>query len=581
MSTEDQDLPPRGSATGRAAYRIYLLALLGAGAVIGTGLVVARMQPPSGEPALAGEPTTPAASKELKDFAAKYFPNWPVGQKPELVILVTGQQHNYEGPCGCTEPQFGGLERRYNLFSQIRGLGLSTVAVDLGDIYYTGRHKEQAELKYRLSMKALGVMEYDAIAIGQEETRIPLIEGLATTVLQNNFPYAMLGANIANKGDFPGLDGSMIKNSRVVEPKGSSLKVGIIGTIGREVEAAINKIDPSIKFIDNGKAIPAALEEIKPSNPDLRVLLYQGTEEEAKKLAQYIDAFDMIVCRSAGSEPPGQPVFAPAVNGQRPRARIVSVGHKGRYVGVMAVFRTPQGLDLRWELIALGAEFRTPSEQQEANLAIQLLEGYTKELKDKDFLDRFPKTQHPLAIQFNKPNLKYIGSEACKKCHPKEFEIWDEHRHAGAYQTLSEHPKAKPPHNRHYDSECVICHTVGFGYQTGFRDRSAGYTTAEKSAHLMGVGCENCHGPGSLHADDPTNKQYALTMSPWKENPGDYLTKRAIEGKEKVIPAAERKVADKVFQLCFQCHDTDNDHNFTLEKWFKLAHGKGPTAPAK
>src|SRR5205823_226141 len=187
---------------------------------------------PRGEIPKRNPPANEEAPKELKDYAAKYFPSWR-GQKPELVIVFSGQQHNYEAPCGCTSPQYGGLERRYNLFTQLRGFGLPTIGLDLGDIYYAGKLPEQSKLKYYMSMKALAAMGYDAIAVGPQEVRIPLIDALAETILNAKVPYDVLAANIANKAnDFPGADGSMLKDFRVVEPKGAKLKVGVIGTVG-------------------------------------------------------------------------------------------------------------------------------------------------------------------------------------------------------------------------------------------------------------------------------------------------------------------------------------------------------------
>src|SRR4051794_33551040 len=59
------------------------------------------------------------------------FQGW---DRPDLVLVLTAQQHGYILPCGCSRPQVGGLERRYNFVRSLKGRGWPVVAVDLGDI---------------------------------------------------------------------------------------------------------------------------------------------------------------------------------------------------------------------------------------------------------------------------------------------------------------------------------------------------------------------------------------------------------------------------------------------------------------
>jgi hypothetical protein len=96
---------------------------------------------------------------------------------------------------------------------------------------------------------------------------------------------------------------------------------------------------------------------------------------------------------------------------------------------------------------------------------------------------------------------------------------------------------------RQYDPDCVSCHVTGFGYKGGFEDEV-------KTPHLFGNGCENCHGPGSLHAGQPGN---------------------AIFRKPLVLSMEDK---DKVGQTCMKCHDLDNDPHFDISKWEKIKHGR-------
>ena len=82
----------------------------------------------------------------------------------------------------------------------------------------------------------------------------------------------------------------------------------------------------------------------------------------------------------------------------------------------------------------------------------------------------------------------YVGIEVCSTCHEEPRAVWDKTQHAHAYKTLSDGFKE-------FNLDCVSCHVTGY-------DRPGGSTvTFNKS--LQDVQCEQCHGPGSLHAAHP------------------------------------------------------------------------------
>ena len=89
----------------------------------------------------------------------------------------------------------------------------------------------------------------------------------------------------------------------------------------------------------------------------------------------------------------------------------------------------------------------------------------------------------------------YLGEKSCKKCHMKQHRTWKKMKHAKAWAHLPEkyhNPDEKDEKGR----ACISCHVTGYGQG----DRG-GFVDAEKSAHLLGVQCETCHGPGSKHKE--------------------------------------------------------------------------------
>ena len=478
----------------------------------------------------------------LKDLAAKHFENWPAGRKPDVVLVLSGQQHGYVQPCGCTRPLVGGLERRYNFIKLLRDNGLQVVAADLGDMYAPEKIREQAMMKFGLTLKALTLMDYSAICVGEQEFRIPLVEGLANTVLNDKPSFKILAANVKNKDAFVDLveDGTV---------PNTNLKVGIVGTIGKSVETQILKFDQTPKFGENWKVLPEVMQK---QSPDIRVLLYQGTQEEAKnlltefpKVAANASLPHVILCLSPESDPDGETTIVA-------NCQIARVGHKGKYVGVFGIFREPNGaMTLKYNQVKLDDEFETSKDKADDSPVMKLLEGYTKEVKDKKLINQWPRVAHEMQVKFPKEKVAYVGSEACNKCHNVEYQIWDASKHADAFKALE---TAKRPSNRQFDGECVRCHVIGFGYETGYLDE-------QRTPNLKNVGCENCHGPGSLHVKDSKNEAYQLAMSPWKRKKEDRLPDNKVEI---AIDGS----------TCQKCHDLDNDPYFKFKDfWPKIAHG--------
>jgi Cytochrome c554 and c-prime len=506
-------------------------------------------------------PTTLTPRTSLK-LPNQLFVGWPK-RNPDFVLVLSGQEHGYLLPCGCSRPQKGGLERRYNFLQILRDKGWPVLAVDLGDIAQSEAPVEQLPniqqiIKYTYSMRALKAMDYTAVGLGPIEANnlFPLYGQYA---LQGEKPDT-LAANLHSRlTEFqPGIEDWV-----QATPKGTDIKIGVTSIAGAWVSSQRPK-DDKIQFDFGGDTLRAL--QAKVQKADFRVLLYEGYTNRGKNqkpevvaCAEAFPDYQVVVALSETDEPPGAPLLA-----NRNKTMIITLGHKGKYVGVVGVFKTgnkDEPYALYYQLVELGEEYITPKAEENDQPIGKLMEQYTKELKDQDYLAKYVQRKHPLQVPGAFPGQQkpeFVGSEACKQCHAPAFQIWGKSAHSHAYKTLVD---AKRPSNRQYDPECIVCHTVGFGYDTGF-------TEEKKTDILQNVGCESCHGPCGGHILDAKNKQWHNAINPWKYRPQNVNKNRQIE------------------DMCIKCHDHENDVNWTgpnafTARWQLIQHYNQPKpAPA-
>jgi hypothetical protein len=512
--------------------------LIGTLATVAVLTALVRWWIPGGAQAVFGGEDARGGAAALKALAP--IREWG---KPDFVLVLSGQEHGYLQECGCSRPQQGGLTRRYNLIQLLKKPGWEVVAVDLGDIAQKSGY--QTMLKYITSMKALKLMGYAAVGIGVNEMALPLINALGEYALNNPSPR-VLAANLSGiekDGTFYG----MVAPWEIATVKGH--KIGIIGAVGPSVSGKVK--DPDVSFKAGPSVLPQTLKKIKDEKPDFLVLLYQGSEREARALATHLPSFNVILRLSSDPEPPSVPEVVGSTS-------IITVGHKGRHVGVVGAFRAGKKYTVKYQLMPLGEEFETPAGQEDDHPIMKLMEDYSLEVKTKDFLALATarKIAHPVQLAF--PKSTYVGSKECSACHEREYKIWWKSPHRLAYTGLA---KAKNPSLRQYDPDCVRCHITGWGYKTGFDDEV-------KSKHLLNNGCENCHGPASEHvamerAPTPENKEARKKirglMNPFRFDPAEK-------------PAARKRRLDLLDQSCQKCHDVDNDVAWNRMKWNKIVH---------
>src|SRR4051812_26056802 len=186
--------PDAPRTTARRWTVPIVCAILVVGAALTAGLLPACLRPDAND-------LPPAGGVGAGPAPAQLFQGWPAGRIPDVALILTGQQHSYLKFCGCSSPQLGGFERRYNFMSMLKQRGWPLVPADLGDLVkYTEGVHDPALLKYETAMKALKILDYVGIALGEFDFNLPLDDGLARTVLQDRdaFPR-LLSANLAER----------------------------------------------------------------------------------------------------------------------------------------------------------------------------------------------------------------------------------------------------------------------------------------------------------------------------------------------------------------------------------------------
>lgn len=105
----------------------------------------------------------------------------------------------------------------------------------------------------------------------------------------------------------------------------------------------------------------------------------------------------------------------------------------------------------------------------------------------------------PAATIFAQGGSKgYVGTEACKGCHEKEYTNFTTHsKMSTSFKGIARMKKGLTGEDM---KRCYECHTTGYGKPGGFKSEA-------ETPGFKNLGCEACHGPGSGHASSGNPKE--------------------------------------------------------------------------
>jgi len=366
-----------------------------------------------------------------------------------VTVFLTGNLLGTLQPCGCSAGQLGGFSRRQAV--------LETVADDRKIVVDTGNFlsgdTQQDELKLDIIFQALSILKYDAAHLNADElslaTELGLVEGAGFRIIT-----AAADADAQIKPFY----------SKVLPIGGGTIRVQIAAVKAQTATA------DSLR----------ALFEGSQEDLVLNILIVDDCPPELADKIQLSDVVDAVLCPTLADEPR-------IVDKDSVRPLFVSVGRLGKYVATLtAELNADNKLRLYYDKAAVD-ETLPPDET-----LVQLYNEYKVMVREEGLLEASSRVPLP-------DGLKYVGSENCHSCHGYEHDKWATKAHAHAYETLVKV-------GSQYDPECVGCHVVGFGYESGF-------ITEASAKDLRNVGCEVCHGPGSDHAKAVTTGRVDTGMT--------------------------------------------------------------------
>lgn len=456
----------------------------------------------------------------------------------EAELYFSTEVSGYVEPCGCTSDPLGGVPR---LAATLRASRRAHGLVDAGNLLFSATEvdeasREQHLLKARILSRVYRELGAVALNLGHAD----LIGGLELLKeLQREGAFPLVSANVRPVGQgVPSVARSFVREL-------GGIRFGLTGVARPETFSGSDLVTA----IEYTPVLRSELSRLREQGAEILVLLAHVEEADARELAKLLPELDLIV------RAPGSPITqAPRAPFREGPVVIAEAGSQGQHIGRLTVrlgpVREPGPLPfddagygrqrevelterklaaLRRDLEGRGGEETAERRAQVQKLEARLraLEGPSPALPGPSLrvelvpLNRAvvgdPKVEELLSTYYarlkelnrDKGDLTpcqpvadqpvFVGSERCQECHEEAYAFWKKTKHAVAWATLEDA-------NKHFDLTCIGCHTVGYRQPGGF-------CRISDVAQLKDVGCEMCHGPGSVHAQDQDASSIKLTTT--------------------------------------------------------------------
>lgn len=424
----------------------------------------------AGPPAGCNDAPEPPGRPESNPSTSRGDPVNAAASSPktgDFVLLFTGNWKGQLEPCGCSENQLGGVDRRSDLIRTVPSR--RRLLLDSGPL--VEKSSRQGQLKLETFLYSLGQLDYDAIALTGRELDL-VLDKLA---LDPNSRPPIVATNMADavRQKFqilPFLEKNLLIDNRKLDCLVLAL-ADPQAVSSRRTSNLLQLQDPVAALKQTLTALNIAPK--KPSPDKLIIVMLTDANEKLTRELTRIPALDILLTVGSTDEPE-------VVSKTDSTPLLVTTGELGKYLGRFDLFASAAS-DLpsaSFSSVPVKDSFRPDP------AIVSYIDDYQLLLEIEDLIrneNQMPRLEVPDGSQF-------VGSESCANgCHDDIVTKWKTLKHAHAMDTLV-HAK------RQYDPECVVCHSVAMEY-------NGGYQSIEQTPQFAAVGCENCHGPAQQHIE--------------------------------------------------------------------------------
>ncbi|MEE9371409.1 MAG: cytochrome c family protein [Sedimentisphaerales bacterium] len=356
-----------------------------------------------------------------------------------VTVFLTGNELGALQPCGCSGGQLGGLDRRSAIFNSVPAE--ARLIVDTGSL--VDGDSEQDLIKFDIVLQAFNLLDYDLVNLSEKDIEIAKSRGVLDSITS---VFNVISSQGGDETDLP----AKFTKQLLLKEKVMAVTIAAFDAESTPIEQISELFEPQLGL------------------QTINILILNYCTLDIVGSIREMGIVDCIVCPPESDEPE-------VISESYDRPLVISVGRFGKYIGRLQITAAEDVDEPSYSFLAVPV---TEDLTQEKSL-IELYEVYQQLVKEENLLERQPRFTLP-------DGLEYTGSKSCKSCHEYEYKKWSGKAHVHAYATLERV-------GSQYDPECIICHVVGFEYDSGF------VSEQQSSEDLKNVGCENCHGPGSEH----------------------------------------------------------------------------------